>query len=550
MAPQHNTGVMSFAARLLPKHDSAARLPAAVVVVYLLAYVGLDRISYIHPLGGLNITPWNPQAALAVALLMWRPAAWWLAWLGLLTAEVVVRGPPSPWPAEALSCATLTVAYVLLAQALLRGLGRPTRLSTRRDFLVLLAIVTLGALVDSVCFIGGLAAVGVPPPAPLQQALLRYWVGDLVGLLVTLPLLLSLGHWRLRTALLSMLRTVECWIAFAVLLALAAFVFTQSEPDQFKFFYVFFLPVVWLAARFGIAGATWAAAVVQALLIVGVHGADHSTATVFELQLLMATLALTGFLLGATVDERDDVARALRSSLHHAAAGQTAAALAHELNQPLAAMGSYAEASRLLAERLAAKGREEEAEEQALVEVARKLVNEATRASEVVKRLRDLLREGKIELVPCDMGAVVEQARSSQAERAASMNVELHCEPASSLPPVWVDAVQMAIVLRNLVSNAIDAAAQQPAKGRVEVRMSATADELVLSVEDNGPGFTASEAASVFEPRVSRKPGGMGIGLSISRAIVEAHGGRLWAEPGPAGRMVLTIPLQGEAADA
>jgi signal transduction histidine kinase len=80
--------------------------------------------------------------------------------------------------------------------------------------------------------------------------------------------------------------------------------------------------------------------------------------------------------------------------------------------------------------------------------------------------------------------------------------------------------------------------------------MSATADELVLSVEDNGPGFTASEAASVFEPRVSRKPGGMGIGLSISRAIVEAHGGRLWAEPGPAGRMVLTIPLQGEAADA
>jgi signal transduction histidine kinase len=302
--------------------------------------------------------------------------------------------------------------------------------------------------------------------------------------------------------------------------------------------------VVWGAARFGVTGAVWSAAIVQLLMIVAVESDQYLPLTVFELQLLMAALAATGLLLGATVDEREEAHRTLRASLRLAAAGDMAAALAHELNQPLTAMTTYARASQLLAERVAT-GQPQLAGQ--LVDATRKLADEATRAGEVVKRLRNFFRNRATQLQPVDFEQLLEQVMSTQAPRAQALGVQLAwaCELPEAV--LWLDAVQISVVVRNLVANALDAAAESrsPGEGRAWVRVRAIQEggDVVVEVADSAIGLEADDVAAVFERRSSDKAGGMGVGLAISRSIVEAHGGRLWAEPGPGGRFYFSLPL-------
>jgi signal transduction histidine kinase len=517
---------------------SALGLPVPVIVAYLAGYVALDWVSFIHPMRGLNITPWNPQAALAVALLLWRPRAWWVVWLGL--AGSMVRGVYGSWPAELLSSAALTLGYSVTAAALSRWLGPMPRVLTRKHFALFMLIVGLGALLNALLYVGVLAAFSIPQPDRVLPAMFRSWIGDTVGLLVTLPLLLVLGDAERRSQSAGMARTVEWWLLAGAVLAAAYAVFARATDEQFKYFYLFFVPVIWGAARFGATGAVWAAALVQVLLIVAVQLAPYRPVTVFELQVLMTALAATGFLLGTTVDEREEAARALRASLHLAAAGDMAAALAHELNQPLTALSTYARASQLLAERL---GDEHRKSAEPLIDVSSKLVGEAGRASDVVKRLRNFFRERAVELEPTDVAKLLHEVTQSQAARADALGVKLECQCGAGMPCLWLDRVQIEVVLRNLVSNALEAAAQGELTPKwVSVRAAADAQGVAIEVRDSGAGVAARQLPLLFEGQASTKPGGMGIGLSISRAIVEAHGGRLWAEAGPGGRFFVSLP--------
>jgi len=246
-------------------------------------------------------------------------------------------------------------------------------------------------------------------------------------------------------------------------------------------------------------------------------------------------------LLGATVDEREQAEQALRASLHVAAAADMAAALAHELNQPLTALRTYAKASQLLAQRL---GDTPRPEHESLLDVSAKLVSEANRAGEVVKRLRDFFRQRGTHLQPTGLAPLIDEVLASQAMRAQAVQVALECECDPALPAVWMDRVQIEVVLRNLVSNAIDAAAEHEALAPlVRVRASAKGALALVEVRDSGPGIAVEELPHIFESRRSSKPGGMGIGLVISRSIVEAHEGRLWAEPGPGGKFFFSLPL-------
>ncbi len=519
----------------------ARRLPAAILVGYPLAYLLLDWLSFVHPMRGLNITPWNPQAALAVALLLWRPGHWWLVLAALVGAQTFVRGSLTAWHAELLSAIALTIGYTLTAAAIRRWLRDSMRVATRRDFLVFAAIVSGCALLNAILFVGALAVFGTPPLERVMTAVLRGWVGEAVSLAVTLPVLLVLMSRERRAQTLAMARTTECWLVVLVGIATAFLVFGQPAEDQFKFFYLLFLPVVWGAARFGVTGAVWSAALVQALLIVAVQAAPYRPLTVFEFHTLLTALAATGLLLGTTVDEREEADKALRASLHLAAAGDMAAALAHELNQPLMALSAYAQASRLLVERLP---HEPDDGVRPLMDVTAKLVQEASRASNVVKRLRDFFRDRRADLQHTDIAALVGDVVESQAARAEALNVRIEWTCDDAIPEVWLDRVQIDVVLRNLLSNALDAAAASgDSQAWVRVRAVREGNDVRISVHDSGPGIPSSALNDVFEARQSSKPGGMGIGLGISRAIVLAHGGRLWAEPGPGGRFAFTLPL-------
>jgi two-component system, LuxR family, sensor kinase FixL len=522
----------------------AAGLGVARMILYLAAYVGLAWISFIHPARGLNITPWNPQAALAVGLLLWQPRSWWLVWVAVASGEALVGNEPVPWPALVLSAGVVTAGYAATAAALRHWVGPRLSFVSRRDVAVFLLVVACGALFGAVLRAGALWAAAVVPAARIPAVIHRAFIGDGVGLVVTLPVLWVLASRERTAATRTMLRAGEAWLIGLVTALAMLVVFAQPTEEQFKFFYLLFLPVVWAAARFGAIGAVWSAALVQMLLMLGVQAAPYQPLTVFELQVLMAALTSTGVLLGATVDEREEAQQALRASLRLAAAGDMAAALAHELNQPLTAMSTYARASQLIARKL---GSEPHALVDPLVEVTDKLAEEATRAGEVVNRLRKFFRDRSTELQPTDVSQLIADAVQSQAQRAEGLAVRLawSCDPA--LPPVWLDPVQIAVVLRNLLANAIDAASadRDRASGQrsVTIRALQEADEVIVTVVDNARGLDSEEVGRIFESRRSDKPGGMGVGLAISRSIVEAHGGRLWAEAGPGGRFHFSLPV-------
>jgi signal transduction histidine kinase len=298
---------------------------------------------------------------------------------------------------------------------------------------------------------------------------------------------------------------------------------------------------VWAAARFGLAGAALAAVWIQLGLIVALRTVVHSDLTVFELQVLMAALTMTGLTLGIVVDERARAALELRGSLRLAAAGQMAAAIAHELGQPLTALSSYARALQVLLERNEGLA---PAEAQRAADIARRIVADTHRAADVVTRLRDFFRSGTTQFESVSPAAVIRDAIDGQRRRAAELGVQIEdAVEEGALPHVALDAVQIGVVLRNLIGNAVDAAAGGEEAGRVVVAARADAAELLVEVFDNGPGLPASQLPSLFDGGPSDKPGGMGVGLSLCRAIVDAHGGRLWAAAGPGGHFCFRLPL-------
>jgi C4-dicarboxylate-specific signal transduction histidine kinase len=262
-------------------------------------------------------------------------------------------------------------------------------------------------------------------------------------------------------------------------------------------------------------------------------------------------VAITGIFLGMTVSERSAIARQLRDkqfeldrSLRLAGASEMASALAHELNQPLTAIGSYVRACQLMLAEPANRS-------EMLRQTMDRIVAEVTRAGNVVRHLREFFRTGSGQIAAIPVEQMLKEAIDAAGPRCERHRIGwcLDCPP--GLPPVLVDGVQVQTVLHNLIANAIDALKSVPSDHR-EISVSARRDGaqfVRIGVADNGPGVSEEALAGLFRPFATTKPQGMGLGLAISRSIVEARGGRLWAEPVPKGSVLsFTLPIAEEAA--
>jgi signal transduction histidine kinase len=216
-----------------------------------------------------------------------------------------------------------------------------------------------------------------------------------------------------------------------------------------------------------------------------------------------------------------------------------AAALAHELSQPLTALNNYADACQTLAEDPAQL---DGARRQQLAQVVQKLVAEARRTGAVTRRLRDFFRSGATSLQPTSIATLARETLQAHQEFARRLRVQLEADTASGLPALRVDPIQIAVVLRNLLANAIESAAQAGGGRSVLLRVAAADDGVRVDVIDSGLGVEAARVRAVFDASASEKQGGLGVGLSICRSIVESHGGKLWAEAGPGGRFSFTLP--------
>ena len=240
----------------------------------------------------------------------------------------------------------------------------------------------------------------------------------------------------------------------------------------------------------------------------------------------------------------------LRAELAHASRvsmlGQLASALTHELRQPLGAILRNAEAAEIFLE-------QDPPDRDELRAILGDIRNDDQRAIGVIERLRALLQRRSLTPRAISIADdVLEPVRALARFDAAAREVRLAIEAAPALPLVQGDPVHLQQVLLNLVLNALDAVADQPGDRRqVTVRAQRHGErEVEIAVSDLGPGIDPERIGQLFEPFFTTKPNGMGIGLSISRTIVEAHGGRIWAENNAeeGATFRFTVPLAGEPA--
>jgi two-component system sensor kinase FixL len=236
----------------------------------------------------------------------------------------------------------------------------------------------------------------------------------------------------------------------------------------------------------------------------------------------------------------------LQLELYHAArfseAGQMAAALAHELSQPLTAAANSASAVR----RLLATDEPEKLGEarEAMVEVAEQMV----RAGQIIRRLRDFISRGETEKQVESIAIMVEEASAlALSGSTTGVNVHFCFDPDASL--VLVNPIQIQQVLTNLIRNAIEA---MTACSRRDLRITTARlneETIEVAVSDTGIGLSADGAGRLFQPFVSTKPHGMGLGLSICKSIVGAHGGCLKCEPNPGGGAIFRFTVAAVGAD-
>src|SRR5579875_407843 len=259
--------------------------------------------------------------------------------------------------------------------------------------------------------------------------------------------------------------------------------------------------------------------------------------------LIGSTRLFTGFVKDLTERERSERRiEQLQAELMHVARlgelGQMGAALAHELNQPLAAIVNYLQAARrLLQSASAAPPR--------VVEAMEKAAAQADRAGQVIRRLREFVARGETDRREENVNALIEEAAALALVGAKSAGVTTRLLLHPDLPTVMVDKVQIQQVLLNLIRNALEAMdAKEERMLTVEAKV--TDGMMTVTVTDTGPGLSPEVAQNLFQPFVTTKVRGMGVGLSICRSIIEAHGGRIWASPREGGgtSFVFALPLE------
>lgn len=272
---------------------------------------------------------------------------------------------------------------------------------------------------------------------------------------------------------------------------------------------------------------------------------ERFEALVYEAPLIDADGRHAGWMASVVdITERrraEELAHQQSEKLQHTARlavmGEMASAIAHELNQPLSAIASYAAGclNRVEAGDLDAKK---------LSGALTKLSKQAHRAGQIIRRVYGFVRKADPDMRPCDLGPIIQDMVELMRLEAARRGVRLNMRIAPRLPLVEADSIQIGQLVANLARNGIEAMVNTPKTQRVlTITAKAEGSEVRVGVADNGTGIADDIAEQLFTPFFTTKEGGMGMGLKICRSIIEQHGGRLWHEPGTAGGCVFQFVL-------
>lgn len=631
------------------KHQAPAHRKLGIAVIFIVSYVLLGWMTRSYMVLPFGITPWNPSAGLALALLLVFGVRYWPALaVAALISNFLARGVPSPPFLQLLAPIAVTAGYTGMAALLLGPLGFRLKFDRLCDVVALVCVAFLGTLLIAIVFVFAIHHVNSTPATEFQPTVLRFWIGHLIGIVSNTPLLLVLANWPAICGKLRHWSSIETAAQTGVIILVLWITVGLAWIDPYKLFFLLSIPLTWVAMRHDLIGATFCIAITQIGLIVAVLHADlHGGIVVTEYQFMMLALAVTCLFLAMVVAEgraarvaqresdswlsaivstapdsiitidqrgvivaanpaaarafgykaerligmstqdlmpeigpvaqfqvareldairrdgshfpaelsvgmtagglpllsiaivrdvshRKDIERELGAkqaelnrSARLVAAGEMAAALAHELHQPLSAIRNYARAAQWMAPA-------------APNELMEKVEREAERAAEVVRRLREFFRSGDSQLERISIAQLIQGALDPMREAAAKQYIQLHTRLAEGSIELLVDRVQVETVVHSLVGNAMDAIAGADTENRcVFVTADCASDGWVrCSVADTGPGISPAIAERLFEPFATTKLTGTGLGLAMSRTMIESHGGELWAESGVAGGTV------------
>jgi len=545
--PVYPTAVRALAAYLPWKRGAAPDLRAAApALLAALGYYLAVRFGAAFKLQPYTISLlWPANALLLSALLFVAPRRWWIVLAAVLPAHLLAQAQNGVAMPMALGWFASNCSEALIGAGLVRALIRwpePLRFDSFREAgIVLLAAAVAAPFLSSFLDAALVRWIGGSRTAYLELIQVRFF-SNVLSALVVVPLVLTLA--ALRRAPLRQAPPQRHAEAAAVLggAALASFVIfdvAAVDPSHAPALYYLPLPfLLWAAVRLGPAGTSVAVALMAVTAIWGAVRGDSPFAgaspmeTARALQVFLVAASAPLLLLSVVLEERVRAAlesSAQREQLTHlsrvAMLGDMSGGLAHELNQPLTAILSNAQA----AQHLLANKATDDAE---LGEILRDIIAADQRAGEVIQRLRAMFRRGDTHFEPLDPNQLVREALKLAHGDLVTRGVDTALELQDGLPAVQGDRVQLEQVMLNLTMNAADAMARGvPGERLLEVRSRAEDGEARLSFTDCGAGFKADQAEKLFEPFYTTKPQGLGLGLSISRSIVVAHGGRLWGAP-------------------
>ncbi len=516
------------------------------VGLLICAYLVLDRVSYLFPMRQLDITPWNPLAGLCVFVIL-RYGNMYAVVIGVarILSDILVRHEAEPLPIIVGGAIIIVAGYTLIA-AILRKMALPNgEAPTLHGVGVLVITVLTVAAVRSVAYVGFVFAFGALDESVLFRSWLRGYVGDVSGIISVLPALVSFAPAIQRSDWRAFRPAPVHLVQGLAVLWIVGVLFGVEPIDESKFFYVLFLPLIWIAVQGGYAaaavGVLWTQAVIVAAFC---FLANYDGRSATEIQILMITLAVTGLMLGTVVSERRSAELQLvekQAELNEvgrrAASGELASVIAHELNQPLTAVVYYARSAQMMWQRKTVPA--------PMDEILAKASTQANRAAEILRRLRTFIGRGVNAPTIFTVNELIAEAVKLAMPAMKAEGIALRTMLLAEAHTVRADRVQISQVLDNLLRNAIDAMAASGRRPRILTVKSVNdaAGHVVVRIADTGGGVPADIAERIFQPFVSSKKQGMGLGLAICKTIIAAHEGELWYEPAEDGGAVFSFNL-------
>ena len=520
---------------------------------YLAARAGFVFTLQPHPISTL----WPPNALLMAALLITPARAWWVMLAAALPAHLLAELQSGVPPAMVLGWFASNCSEALIGAGIVRMFVRgPLDFNALRNCgIFLVAGGLIAPLASSFLDAGLVTLIGFGQGEYWTLVRMRFASNVLANLMIV-PLIVTWASWRPREMHeAAPRRFVEMAVLFAGLLGASLIAFDLPLFDAANSPALLYAPLpflLWAAMRFGPRGTASGLALVVVLTIWGaVHGTGpfaggtpQDIARDVQLFLIVASVPL--LLLAVAIEERGKAeldAHEQRLQLTHlsrvAMLGELSGGIAHELNQPLTAILSNAQAAQHF---IAGK----ELDRAELAEILTDIIAADQRAGEVIRRLRALFKKGETYLQPLDANELVREVLGIAHGDLITRAVEATPDLAASLPLVEGDRVQLQQVMLNLMMNACDAMAAGPSDGRrLAIRTRAVDGGVRISFTDLGLGFRAEDYEKLFQPFYTTKPQGLGLGLSISRSIVAAHGGRLWgtSSPGRGATFHISLPV-------